>query len=181
ESNRKASVADWFALLNAGHTFWAAGNSDTHDQRSSPAGYPRTCLRFGHDDPTRLTPELVRDALRAGAATVSGGLYITAEAPSGIGPGGTAAPGAYKVVVQSPSWFSASSLEVIIDGVTTETIPLTALSSPDPGKRYEATVNVAASQSSPRHWVVFHAKGEGDLGPVHPGRKPFAVTNPIFF
>jgi hypothetical protein len=181
ESNRKASVADWFALLNAGHTYWATGASDSHDQRSSPVGYPRTCLRFGHDDPTRLSPELVRDALRAGAATISGGLYITAEGPGGIGPGGTATPGAYNVVVQSPSWFSASSLEVVVDGVTTETVPLSALPSADPGKRYEATVNVAASQSSPRHWVVFHAKGEGDLAPVHPGRKPFAVTNPIFF
>ena len=181
ESNRDASVADWFALLNAGKTYWAAGNSDSHDQRTSPVGYPRTCLRFGHDDPTKLTSETVRDVLRAGAATVSGGLYITAEGPDGIGPGGKSAAGAYKVVVQSPSWFSATSLEVIVDGVTTQTLPLEALPSTVPGKRYEATIDVAPSQSSARHWVVFHAKGEGDLAPVHPGRKPFAVTNPIFF
>ncbi|MBX3264591.1 MAG: CehA/McbA family metallohydrolase [Labilithrix sp.] len=181
EENRDKSVADWFALLNAGHTYWATGASDSHDQRSSPVGYPRTCLRFGHDDPTRLTPELVRDALRAGAATISGGLYITAEAPGGVGPGGTATAGAYDVVVRSPSWLSASSLEVIVDGVTTETIPLTAAPAAEPGNLYEVTVNVAAAQSSARHWVVFHAKGEGDLSPVHPNRKPFAVTNPIFF
>jgi hypothetical protein len=181
ETNRADSVSDWFALLNAGHTYWAAGNSDSHDQRITPVGYPRTCLRFGHDDPTKLTPEIVRDALRAGAATVSGGLYITAEAPGGIGPGGTASAGDYKVVVQAPSWLSASSLEVIVDGTTTQTLPLTAVASPDPGKRYEATVAVAASQSRARHWVVFHTKGDGDLAPVHPTRKPFAVTNPIFF
>ena len=181
EANRNASVADWFALLNTGKTYWATGNSDSHDHRTSPVGYPRTCLRFGHDDPTKLTPEIVRDVLRAGAATVSGGLYITAEGPDGIGPGGKSAAGAYKVVVQSPSWFSATTLEVIVDGVTTETLPLTAIGSADPGKRYEATVNVAPAQSSARHWVVFHAKGDGDLSPVHPGRKPFAVTNPIFF
>ena len=181
EKNRNASVADWFALLNAGKTYWAAGNSDSHDQRTSPVGYPRTCLRFGHDDPTKLTPEIVRDVLRSGAATVSGGLYITAEGPGGIGPGGNAAAGNYQVVVQSPSWISATSLEVIVDGVTTATLPLTAVSSSEPGKRYEATVDVAPAQSSARHWVVFHAKGDGDLSPVHPGRKPFAVTNPIFF
>ncbi|MBX3215395.1 MAG: CehA/McbA family metallohydrolase [Labilithrix sp.] len=181
EENRDKSVADWFALLNAGHTYWATGASDSHDQRSSPVGYPRTCLRFGHDDPTRLTPELVRDALRAGAGTISGGLYITAQAPDGVGPGGTSTAGAYDVVVQAPSWLAATSLEVIVDGVTTETIPLTALPGADPGNRYEVTVNVAASQSSARHWVVFHAKGGGDLSPVHPNRTPFAVTNPIFF
>lgn len=180
-ANRTSSVADWFALLNAGHTHWATGASDSHDHRTSPVGYPRTCMRFGHDDPTKLTPELVRDALRSGAATVSGGLYITAEGPGGIGPGGKASAGSYKVVVQSPSWFSASSLEVIVDGTTTETIPLTAVPSAEPGKRYEATVNVTPSQSSARHWVVFHARGEGDLSPLHPERKPFAVTNPIFF
>lgn len=181
ETSRSSSVADWFALLNAGKTYWAAGNSDSHDHRTSPVGYPRTCLRFGHDDPTKLTPEIVRDVLRAGAATVSGGLYMTAEGPDGVGPGGKSAAGAYRIVVQSPSWFSATALEVIVDGVTTETIPLTAVASDEPGKRYEATANVAPTQSSARHWVVFHAKGDGDLSPVHPGRKPFAVTNPIFF
>ncbi len=181
EANRNASVADWFALLNAGKTYWATGNSDSHDHRTSPVGYPRTCLRFGHDDPTKLTPEIVRDVLRSGAATVSGGLYITAEAPAGIGPGGKSTAGEYRIVVQSPSWLSATSLEVIVDGITTQTIPLTAVTSSEPGKRYEAKVDVAPSQSSARHWVVFHAKGDGDLAPVHPGRKPFAATNPIFF
>lgn len=180
EANRSASVADWFALLNAGKTHWATGSSDSHDHRTSPVGYPRTCLRFGHDDPTTLTPESVRDVLRAGAATVSGGLYITAAGPDGIGPGGASSAGAYEVVVQAPSWVSATTLEVIVDGTTTETIPL---ASPAPGAATQVTVNVnvAPSQSSARHWVVFHAKGDGDLAPLHPGRKPFAVTNPIFF
>ncbi len=180
EANRNASVADWFALLNAGKTYWATGNSDSHDHRTSPVGYPRTCLRFGHDDPTRLTPEIVRDVLRSGAATISGGLYLTAEGPDGVGPGGTSAAGAYKVVVQSPSWLSATTLEVIVDGMTTEVLPLTPQGT-GPGKRYETAVNVTPSQSSARHWVVFHAKGDGDLAPVHPERKPFAVSNPIFF
>lgn len=52
---------------------------------------------------------------------------------------------------------------------------------PRPGKRYEATVDVAPAQSRARHWVVFHAKGDGDLSPLHPKKRPFAVSNPIFF
>ena len=55
EESRQASVGDWFALLNAGKTYWATGSSDSHHERTSPVGYPRTCLRFGHDDPTKLT------------------------------------------------------------------------------------------------------------------------------
>ena len=88
------------------------------------------------------------------------------------------------MTVRSPGWLSASALEVIVDGVTTETRPLTATAGlPGPGKVYETTVDVAApAQSKPRHWVLFHAKSDAaDLAPLHPGRKPFAVSNPIFF
>ena len=186
EENRAKSVADWFSLLDSGKTYWTTGSSDSHRERTSPVGYPRTCLRFGHDDPTRLSAEIVRDTLRAGAAVISGGLTMTVEGPGAVGPGGTAAAGPYKVTVACPSWLGASSLEVIVDGNTTETRPLTPIAGPGPGKRYEVTVDVSAAQSKPRHWVVFHAKGvgtgpTGDLAPLHPGRKPFAVSNPIFF
>jgi len=182
EKNREGSVGDWFALLNAGKTYWTTGSSDSHHERSSPVGYPRTCLAFGHDDPTKLTAEIVRDVLRVGAATISGGLLMKVEGPGGVGPGGMATKGQYKVTVQSPGWLSASSLEVIVDGITTETRPLVATAGPGPGKKYEATVDVSATQSKPRHWVVFHAKSDAaDLAPLHPGRKAFAVSNPIFF
>jgi hypothetical protein len=52
-----------------------------------------------------------------------------------------------------------------------------------PGKRATATVDVQAASSRPKHWVVFHARGADgkDLAPLHPGRKPFAVSNPIWF
>ena len=41
-------------------------------------------------------------------------------------------------------------------------------------------VDVPVDGSRSRNWVVFHAKGEGDMTPVHPGRRPFGMTNPIF-
>jgi hypothetical protein len=183
ESGRNSIVADWFSLLNAGKTYWTTGSSDSHRERSGPVGYPRTCLKMGHDDPTKLSAEAVRDVLRTGAATISGGLMMTVEGPGGVGPGGMATKGQYKVVVQCPGWLSASSLEVIVDGITTETRPLAATAGPGPAKRYEVTVDVAPpAQSKPRHWVVFHAKSTAaDLAPLLPGKKPFAVSNPIFF
>ncbi|MBS2013636.1 MAG: CehA/McbA family metallohydrolase [Deltaproteobacteria bacterium] len=181
EANRNKTGADWFALLDSGRTIWAIGNSDTHHIRATPTGYPRNCLKFGHDDPTRVTGDITRDILKTGAIVVSGGLTMTVEGPGGVGPGGKASSGAYKVTVQAPGWLSASTLETIVDGQSVSTTPLTPSAGPGPAKKYELTVNVAPTQSRARHYVVFHAKGSGDLAPLNPGKKSFAFSNPIFF
>jgi len=185
ESNRNKIVQDWFALLNSGKRIWAVGSSDSHSLRSSPAGYPRTCLKFGHDDPTKLSPEAVRDVLRAGQATVSGGLYMTVRGPDGESPGGeirsAGGPVTLQVTVQAPSWLAAKRLETIVDGETVATEELRETVSPQ-GRRYETSVTVRGKAGRSQHWVVFHASsGTADLAPVHPGRRPFAVSNPIFF
>ena len=184
DKNRNASVKSWFSLLNAGKTIWAVGSSDSHHWRGSPVGYPRTCMKFGHDDPTRVTGDAVRDFVKAGQSVISGGLSMTVEGPGGVGPGGQAAAGQYKITVRSASWVDAQEIEVVIDGDTmnTKTVALTPVAGlPGPGKVYENTIDVSASASRPRHYVVFVAKGKKDLSPVHPGRMPFAVSNPIFF
>ena len=49
-----------------------------------------------------------------------------------------------------------------------------------PSNRFVNQVTVKLDAAAAHNWVVFHAKGEGDLSPVHPGRKPFAVSNPVF-
>lgn len=186
EGNRSGSVADWFSILNRGKVAWAVGSSDSHGLRGSPVGYPRTCLRFGHDDPTRLSAEALRDALRGGAAVVSGGLFLTVSAAGGVGPGGMLPTGAkreFNVVVQAPSWLAATSLEVIVDGETQETITLReTVGLPGPARRYEATVTATPKAAKPVHWVVFHASATGrTLAPVDSSRRPFGVSNPIFF
>lgn len=182
ERYRDNVVADWFAFLNAGKHMPAIGSSDSHTLSSGPVGYPRTCLRFGHDDPRQLNPGLVRDTLRASASVISGGLSMTVEGPGGVGPGGTAVAGSYKVVVSSPSWVAAKSLEVIVDGVTTQVLDIDpAKNTASPGHRYELVVDVQPAQSKAFHWVVFHAKSNTDLKPLHPDRNAFAVSNPIFF
>lgn len=181
DASRNDAVADWFALLGTDKSYWAVGNSDSHDFRRSFVGYPRNCLRFGHDDPQKLSAEAVRDVLRAGANVVSGGITLTVEGPGGIGPGGKAAAGPYEVTVASPGWITPTAVEVIVDGVTTQTVPVGTSSGPGPGKRFDLTIDVQPTQSRARHWVLFHATGSGDLSPIHPGKKPFAFSNPIFF
>ncbi|APR75478.1 Hypothetical protein A7982_00824 [Minicystis rosea] len=183
ESNRSASVADWFAMLNFGRNVWAVGSSDSHHFRTSPVGYPRTCLRFGHDDPKKLTPLDVRDAVKKGAATISGGLYMAVVGPNGERPGeqviASTGEATFLVTVETPSWSSADTLETIVDGITVSTEPLLPLGS-GKAKRFANQVTVTFDPKKPRSWVVFHAKGESDLAPLHPGRRPFAVSNPVF-
>jgi hypothetical protein len=50
----------------------------------------------------------------------------------------------------------------------------------NPAATPPTAVTPAVDAAAPRNWVVFHAKGEGDLAPLHPGRKPFAVSNAVF-
>ena len=183
EHNRKASVAAWFSLLEAGKTVFAVGSSDSHSVRTSPVGYPRTCLRFGFDDPKKLSHGLLRDNLRTGNYTVSGGLYMTVATSGGARPGDTvkgSAPVAFHIEVQSPSWLDASDLEVIVNGETVETTPLVPGASKSSAHLWSQDVTVTPAADRPRSWVVFHAKSAKDLAPLHPGRSAFAVSNPVF-
>ena len=186
EDNRHGSVAAWFSLLGSGKRTFTTGASDNHKMTSGPVGYPRTFFLLGTDDPRQVSPSMLRDAIRAGTSTVSGGLYMTVIGPGGIGPGGTVtatgAPTVFDVTVRAPSWIEAKILEVIVDGQTQQTIDLVPSVIPGVAHLYEATVNVIATGSNATHYVVFHASNAtGDLAPVHPGRRPFAVSNPIWF
>jgi hypothetical protein len=184
EKNRGAVVADWFSMLNHGYTFWAVGSSDSHHLRTSPVGYPRTCLFFGHDDPTMVTGEGVRDAVRSGDSTISGGLYMTLLGPNGEHPGQTvtadaAGEATFTVTVESPSWLLGETLEIIVNGQTVSVEPLLPIGT-GPSNKFMNQVKVKLDPAATRNWVLFHAKGEGDLAPLHPGKKPFAVSNPVF-
>jgi hypothetical protein len=185
EANRNTTVRDWFSLLTHGRRVFAVGSSDSHKVLpGSPVGYPRTCMFLGTDNPREVTGEMVRDAAARGHSTVSGGIFVTAVAPGGKGPGedatGVGASASVRVTVQAPTWVSAERLEVIVDGTTVQTVTLDA-STRDPGNpvvrfRRDIEVPVAAAGS----WVVFAAHSAQELTPVHPGRRAFGVTNPIF-
>ena len=176
------TVQDWFSFLNRGRRVWAVASSDSHRISGSPVGYPRTCLELGSDDPAALrdggaADDVVRDATREGRFTISGGIYLTVEARGGVGPGGEVAGAmateAVRVVVQAAPWIDVDALEVWADGERVESIAI------DPSTdvvRFDEMVTV-----SDANWVVFHAKGDESLDPVHPGRDPFGVTQPIFF
>lgn len=185
ESNRAGSVKSWFALLNRaargeGKKVWAVGSSDSHQVRTSPVGYARTCLRLGTDDPQEISQNDVRDVTGAGRSIVSGGLFMTVEGPGGAQPGDSVPitdEATFTVTVEAPGWLSADSVEAIINGETYEVYELEPIGG-GPSNRYQIEIDLPIDGVS---WVVFHAKGEQDLAPLHPGNRAFAASNPIWF
>lgn len=188
DKNLNGSVSDYYALLKGGKTAWMVGSSDSHHLATQPVGYPRTCLRFGHDDTTKLTPEAVRDAVAVGSGTISGGLLMEVKGPGGEVPGSTITTtdgkATFTIRVSAPSWVSADSIDAVVNGVPLDEpqklVPVEGAAGP--GKVFENTITVNVDQANPRNFVVFVARGEKgkDLAPLHPGRNPFAVSNPYF-
>lgn len=182
-------VEDWFSFLNRGERIYAVGSSDTHNVRTIPVGYPRTCARLGMDSPAALRalgPTPLADAMTSGESVIFGGAYLEATARNMQAPGGTvtgvSGVETVRVRVQAPQWVEVDTLRVYINGTLSETITLDA-STAEPGNpvvRFDDDVSVDVGTSG-RGWVVFVASGDTDLRPVHPGRSPFGVTNPIFF
>lgn len=175
-------VQDWFSFLNRGVRMFAVGSSDSHEivGQDWEVGYPRTCLRLGLDDTAALRAgggeALVRDATRAGTFVVSGGIYIDAVARGDVRPGGeltgAMATESIAVRVQAASWIDVDTLEVYVDGELAETFSIAPTMDV---VRFEESIDI-----TPGSWVVFHAKGDMALDPVHQGHMPFGVTMPIF-
>lgn len=180
---RELAIADWFSLLDAGKIYWAVGSSDSHEVRTDPIGYPRNYLFLGTDDLSTVTGTLVAQSIKQGNSTVGGGLFMTVVGPDASGPGDAVPfPGGtadFTVTVQCPSWVDADTLEVIVNGETVSEEPLLPIGA-GPGKRFVNTVSLALP-AGPRAYVLFHAKGDADLAPLHPGKRPFAMSNPILF
>jgi len=177
------TVVDWLSFLDNGRRVFAVGSSDSHGISNSPVGYPRTCLELGTDDPETLSWELVRDVTAAGNSTISGGIYVDASVGA-AGPGddatGLGATAQVHVRVQAASWVDVDAIDVVVDGAIVRTIDILPedASPANPVIRYEA--DIAIDVSGANGYVIVAAYGDSSLEPVHPGRIPFGVTNPIF-
>jgi hypothetical protein len=112
---------------------------------------------------------------------VSGGLYVTAKVGT-AGPGDTAtgvgATAQVDVTVQAAPWIDAKKIDVVVDGVTTQTITIAPGDAQSAVIRYHHTLPVSVRSGG--SYVVIAAYGDQALEPVHPGHIPFGVTNPIF-
>ncbi len=174
------NIAAWFALLNAGRRITGVGNSDSHRLVQQWAGYPRTYVRVPDDDPGNADPVLIAEALRAGHATISAGLFVNARIDGSAGPGDLiSAQGgevSLETIVRAPAWIDARSVEVYVNGeLAHRNARARAVL---PGNRLEWVTRLKIERDS---WVVVVAKGEKSLEPVIPGKIiPFGLTNPIY-
>ncbi len=181
--NRNGTVTDWFGLLKAGRKVFSVGSSDTHRMAVNPVGYPRTCIRVGTDDPQQLTASGVRDQLAAGHSTISGGIYVTAKlgtAQSGETVTGAGSPMMLDVTVQAATWVEVDEIEIVVDGQMVDKITVMASDADptNPAIRWRGQVPIQVTATG--GFVVVAASGNRALDPVHPGKHPFGVTNPIF-
>jgi len=178
-------VRDWLSFLDFGRRVFAVASSDSHGIMRSPVGYPRTCLELGTDDPRQLSDAAIREATANGHSTISGGVVVNA-AVAGAGPGDDAndlgPTASVDVRVQAPSWVDVTTLDVVVDGVVFARLDVTpADADPEnPVVRFDRTVEVPVADGPFGSYVIVAAYGNDPLEPVHPGRRPFGVTNPIF-
>jgi hypothetical protein len=85
------------------------------------------------------------------------------------------------VRVQAASWIDVSWIDLVVDGKVVDTIGVlpTDADPTNPAVRFRRTLPVDVMPGT-GSYVLVAAYGDRTLDPVHPGRLPFGVTNPIF-
>jgi hypothetical protein len=83
--------------------------------------------------------------------------------------------------IQAATWVDVDAFQVVVDGVIVDTMPILPgdADPSNPVVRWSGTIQVPVAAAG-NGFVVIAAYGDAPLEPVHPGRIPFGVTNPIF-
>lgn len=169
--------ADWFAMLDAGNIRVPTGASDSH-YRYIPCGLGRTDVFLDTTDVSAVTPESVRDAMKAGHVVVASGTILRATATGGGAaamPGDTVSGSAITVhaTVAAPAWMEPGTLRVYVGGavVVEEAVPT------GDGLRLDQTWTLDVPSDS---WVVVEVVGAVPQGDAWRNALPYAATNAFF-
>jgi hypothetical protein len=176
-------LRDWFFLLSGGYRVAGLGNSDTHRMDWLTSGYPRTWLRLSTDEPKRVLPSDLRDALLGMRAVASTGPFVTLSVDGhSIGDTFKPALGTVNIDVSADaaSWIDLSRVLIYHNG---EVVREWSLGGPrsHPALRQQATLPVSSDG-----WIVAMAVGDIPLpiqviGGVKNGlTRPIAMTNPVW-
>lgn len=176
-------LRDWFFLLSGGYRVAGLGNSDTHRMDWLTSGYPRTWLRLATDQPSRVLPSDLRDALLGMRAVASTGPFLKLRV-DGHEIGDTFAPAGSSVTVEveadAASWIDLSRVLIYHNGVMVRDFFLPSTRS-HPALRQQLTLPVSSDG-----WIVAMVVGDRPLptavvGAVGNGlARPFAFTNPVW-
>jgi hypothetical protein len=175
------NLEDWFALLNVGRRYTAVGNSDSHSLVYQWAGYPRTYVKVDEDDPRRVRPEQVAEALRRGHAQISNGIFVDLVVGAASGPGDLLtianATASVRLAARAAPYVDVQRAELWVNGrLAAQTM---RVASPAQQHRIQWTTQLEVARDS---WVVAIVRGDRELGAEFPGGRgtPLAITNPVF-
>jgi len=177
--NSAAVLPFWFSFLDQGLTPTMHGNSDSHSYKGW-IGDPRTLVAVTDDDPAEADAQEFIDSDLAQHAQVSSGPFIDfliEDQPIGdlvTGLGGTQVE--LQIRVQAPTWMPVNYLKVYSNhGEVVYSQPLIDIGAV---VRFDDTVVLQADQDA--YFVVEAGHTSARLGPVAPGSRAFAITNPIW-
>jgi hypothetical protein len=177
----RQNVAEWFALLNAGHRYTATGGSDSHVLVYQWAGFPRDYVRVAGAGGKAPDAEAVAAAVRAGRVQVGAGPFIALEVAGGE-PGDLVSAkegrALIEVEVHAASWVDVDAVEVWVNGEL-EAEGALAAAGAGGASRGRLSLRLPLERDS---FVVAIARGDKPMTEVLPYTKlaPYAVTNPVF-
>ncbi|MCC6559142.1 MAG: CehA/McbA family metallohydrolase, partial [Polyangiaceae bacterium] len=203
---RARVLEDLWGLLRASRPVTPTANTDTHGVVQAEAGYPRTYVATGGDDPAGLDPAALVEAIRSKRDVVlTNGPFVTMRVgearPGGLVAAREGQPLALSVRVERAPWVDATELRIWIGGVPGEAIPLTgARTTPAGALLDDVTIPLVigrraraaqAAKGSPAPiriaedtFVVAIVQGQRPLEPVLSGNAdeilPFGMTSPIW-
>jgi hypothetical protein len=153
-------------LTSRGLRIAPVGVSDSHSYTGGQPGLNVTFLGAGTSEPAEFTSDALREAMTSRRTVVSMGPWLDLS----IDPGSEVeGPQTLEVTVFSPSWIQVDELRLLENGVVVETVQ----------GPFDGVVSFALSPSADAYFVV-EAEGATDLSPVWPGKRPWAMTSPIF-
>lgn len=175
----RSVMLDWYSFLNQGRRKMGLGSTDSHKARYGQMGYPRTYVKFGHDDPKKVTPESFRDAMFAGRMIVSCGPFFEFKVnDSDVGDIVTVSDGQLNLwaKVSAPDWMDVDQMEFVING---ELVHTEMVSTDDETVRYEGTLTTSITPGQDA-WIIMKVRGDRSHS-QHSGTRPsWGFTNPVF-
>jgi hypothetical protein len=175
-------IADWFWLLDHGHTVTATGNSDTHHLNYNIGGYPRNYIRALEDRPSSVTPVALARAIKSHRSFFTTGPFVRLRVDGAeMGETVTTRRGVVRVEVevQAAPWVSVSSAALYVSGKEAKrwAVPPSA-----EAVRLRDAIDVSLQGDG---WIVARVDGDKTLAPVVGDNKrfdvrPLALTNPVF-
>ncbi len=188
-SSNRATIEDWFHLLNRGYAIPIVGSSDSHGIDHDESGYSRTYVYLPDEKQNPFDQEAFIAALKKGCSFVTNGPLITLEVNGKKSPGEVVGAKTGKVDISlhvwGAPWVDVEEVRLILNGERRIVFPVK--SSAGKVDKFLQEIGISLTQDTT---VCVEAMGGTTLFPVlqSPSRSgsredgilPYALTNPIF-